>query len=177
MRAEYLRTLLEYNPALGEVRWLKDTDHFLRGQTARKGKVAGDCGQISICGQSYATHLVAWILFNGQHPVSYIRFLDGNRKNIRIDNMTDTGSKVDKVCIKCNKRVVGEDNCKKSFYAEPKHRSGLTSQCRECMDKASSKSRKAHVKPKKVIIDEPKAFMPPIVQRSLAQTKPRHRHG
>ncbi len=171
IRIEYLEKILEYNPALGQLKWKRDTAHLLRGQTARKGKIAGKCGQVSINGQSYATHIIAWMLFYGKRPVSVIRFIDGNKENFRIDNMVDTGSREDRMCTKCGVRG-GAD----LFYNEPRLKAGLTTQCRECMDKQSSKPRLNHKKLKKIkpSIENP-VFLPPIVLRSREQTKPRFR--
>lgn len=166
MRAEYLRNILDYNPETGHLTWKRDTAHLLRGNTARKGKRAGVSGQVSINGQSYGTHIIAWIIHYGERPISMIQFADGDKKNTKLENMFDSGSTTRKLCTVC-KKSGGADLFAKSVGTK----SGLTSECKVCFN---NKYRRKKAKEETKL---PPMFMPPIVQRSLEQTKPRHRNG
>jgi len=162
IRIKYLRNILDYNPETGVLTWKKDTAHLLRGQTDRKGQQAGKCGQLSILGQSYATNIIAWMIHYGERPISTLRPIDDNRKNVRIKNMTDTGSSTNRVCTEC-----GAVGGKETFYHHKTLKAGLTAKCRGCIGEVVPKGRRGSYKPKKKAYETAPVFMPPIVVRSL----------
>ena len=165
IRLEYLESILSYDPIKGELRWLKDRPHLLRGDTHCKGKLTGQAGQVSINGYSHNSHILAWILYYKKPPISYIRFLDGNKRNIKLENMTDTGSRTNRICTQC-----GVKGGPELFYEQTLLKSGLSPKCKECYNKSRTKPeykyKKKKVDPNEIVV------MPDIVKRSLATWKP-----
>jgi len=141
IRQEYLESLLSYDPETGIVTWLQNAPHYQKGQTERIGKQAGGCGTIFINGFYHQTKRLAWQLYYKRPPVSSIIVLDGDKKNLRINNLQDAGEHW-QTCESCGKTASD------TFFYSP-------IKCKKCV-------RASKVEP----IEEP-IVMPPIVRRSL----------
>lgn len=82
-----LRSLLDYNPENGELRWLVDLS-----ARARKGTLAFGCRQKTghmkgrLHGATYYAHRVAWKWYHGSDP-HHIDHIDGNPSNNAIANL------------------------------------------------------------------------------------------
>ncbi|QCO56286.1 HNH endonuclease [Pseudorhodobacter turbinis] len=79
-----LRTVLSYDPETGAFTW---------NQGFRKGTTVGTLHdgrgflKVSIDGQRYLLHRLAWLWMTGAMPTSNIKHLDGNRSNNRWCNL------------------------------------------------------------------------------------------
>jgi hypothetical protein len=82
-----LRELLHYDPATGELRWLKRVS-----RPTNVGDVAGTVEingyrKITIEGRQYSGHQLAWFYMTGKWCPGYIDHRDGDRANNRWDNL------------------------------------------------------------------------------------------
>ncbi len=155
-----LEKYLGYNPETGVLLWIKDSYNHHKGVTPRAGNNAGKGGQIAINGMYTRTHIAAWTLHYGEQPISYIDFKDGDKHNIKIDNMTDSGSKEGHECGDCG-ATGGED----VFYLNPYLRSGFSTKCKICTMRHKAENRRYLSGSVDKAVD--KVIMPPIVRRSL----------
>lgn len=83
-----LQEVLSYNPLTGSLMWKKATAKYDRTGTeaAMKPDYRG-YRIISLDKQDYMAQRVAWILMTGEVPDGKITFKDGNRSNIKWDNL------------------------------------------------------------------------------------------
>ena len=92
LTAEYVRSILDYNPETGVFKW-KWRDDVRRCDNARfAGKVAGVVqldGYISIRinKRRYLAHRLAWLYVHGEWPAEQIDHIDGVPANNRIANL------------------------------------------------------------------------------------------
>jgi hypothetical protein len=87
LSAEYVRSLLDYSPDNGELRWKVSMPP--RG---RKGELAGwqqpsGRRKIAIHGQTYMTHRLIWLIMTGEWPPFEIDHDDLNQSNNRWGNL------------------------------------------------------------------------------------------
>jgi len=95
---EKLKSILSYDPVLGNFKWLVD-----RGSRAQKGTCAGCDGQryatVGIDGVNYKTHKLAWLYMTGAFPENEIDHINGDgfdnrwvnlRAATRKENMENT---------------------------------------------------------------------------------------
>ena len=80
------RALFSYDPASGEIRWRVD-----RGGGARAGDVAGTPSrngrQVEVEGRCYSLARIALLLTDQKWPAAAVRFRDGDRDNLRLENI------------------------------------------------------------------------------------------
>lgn len=79
--------VLSYDPLTGAFVWKVD-----RGQRAKAGMAAGSTSrdgyhQISVFGQTYVAHRLAWIMSFGKWPEGQIDHVNGNRSDNRLINL------------------------------------------------------------------------------------------
>lgn len=108
---EHAKTILEYDPALGEFRWLVDHKH----PKARKGMVAGRVNvlgrkQIGVRGKQYFVHRLVWLFETGAWPARAIDHIDRNPLNNRFDNLRLTDHTLNgenRGCVDRKGRLIG----------------------------------------------------------------------
>ena len=79
--AEYVKSLLYYNPITGDIKWL-----VARCNAIKKNQIAGTLGTngyivISIDKVQYGAHRLAWLWMTGKWPEGFIDHKDGNPGN------------------------------------------------------------------------------------------------
>jgi hypothetical protein len=90
--AEYVRSVLDYDPETGVFSWKKCDDLKNRAQYRKSGKVAGFINnygyvQISIKNRSYMAHRLAWLFVYGEWPTEIVDHIDRDSLNNRISNL------------------------------------------------------------------------------------------
>ena len=80
--------LLDYNPKTGQFKWRKKR----RGVST--DKVLGTCNgfgylRITVCGQSYYAHRLAWLYVHGTMPKDEIDHINGDKGDNRITNLRE----------------------------------------------------------------------------------------
>jgi hypothetical protein len=83
LTAEYVRSILRYNPESGLFCWL--TGRYggnLAGTVQKSGHI-----RINIAGKGYLTHRLAWLIMTGEWPVNDIDHRDINPGNNRWSNL------------------------------------------------------------------------------------------
>lgn len=87
MNIESLRKNLSYDPATGEIRWIRS------GKGRKLGAIAGTksnrnlSSKIDVDGQQYAIARVAWALHYNEAPSHWVVFLNGDKSDLRACNL------------------------------------------------------------------------------------------
>jgi len=137
LNADYVRSILDYYPETGELRW-KFRDHASNQVNARLvGKLAGTiatsgkrkCIQIIIDGKSYLGHRLAWLIMTGEWPKEDIDHKDLDRINNKWENIREASRSQN--C--CNKEKI--DNCTSDFKGVAWHKNRKKWQAYICLNK------------------------------------------
>jgi hypothetical protein len=90
--AEYVRSILDYDPETGEFRWKWREDRLANWNGRYAGKIAG-CVKptgyvaIGINDRNYQSHRLAWLIIHGKWPPNDLDHIDGDKLNNRIANL------------------------------------------------------------------------------------------
>lgn len=112
LTAEYVRSILDYDPETGEFRWKYRSDVGKAWNTRYSGKPAGFICKthgrlVIVVGDThYQGHRVAWLHHTGEWPGNEIDHIDGDPTNNRISNLrecTSAQNKMNKVVQRNNK--------------------------------------------------------------------------
>ncbi len=92
LTAEYVRSLLDYDPDTGVFIWCVRPDQRREWNTRYAGYLAGCPGvngywQLTIDDVHYLAHRVAWLFVHGYWPPEQVDHIDGNRMNNAILNL------------------------------------------------------------------------------------------
>ncbi|MFA7308423.1 MAG: HNH endonuclease signature motif containing protein [Hyphomicrobium sp.] len=103
--AEYIRSILHYDPETGEFRWKYRDDRNRVWNIRFAGKLAGaDSGhgylRIGIFGNDYYSHRLAWLWMTGNWPFGEIDHRDANKSNNRWNNLRDVSSLQNKANVR-----------------------------------------------------------------------------
>lgn len=100
MNADYLRSLVNYNPETGVMVWRERTSEHISRDSSRKTWNTRYAGTkvstidskgylfVSINGKQYRLHRLAWLYVYGKHP-NIIDHINGDRLDNRISNLRD----------------------------------------------------------------------------------------
>jgi hypothetical protein len=90
LNAERASELLSYSPETGILTW-----KIARSGVAKLGQRAGSAAHwngyrvLRIGGHQYQEHAVAWLIFFGEWPASFLDHINGNRSDNRICNLRE----------------------------------------------------------------------------------------
>lgn len=81
----------EYNPSTGVLRWKRSP-----AVNIKKGYIAGRLHtnghlEVGICKKTYMVHHVIWALTHGKFPEATLVHINGNKRDNRLDNLTESG--------------------------------------------------------------------------------------
>lgn len=93
LTAEYLRSILHYEPATGIFTW-----KISNSNRVKVGDVAGSLNgpgylQIMICSRKYKAHRLAWLHYYGTWPKGQIDHINQDKTDNRIANLRDVSQK------------------------------------------------------------------------------------
>jgi hypothetical protein len=102
LTAEYLRSILDYDPATGEFRWKTRTPYMLgrskysapKWNSHFAGRIAGSVNgggyrHIGINGKAHQAHRLAWLYMTGEWPKELIDHRDCDNSNNRWENLRE----------------------------------------------------------------------------------------
>lgn len=86
LTAEWLRSVLEYNPDTGVFTWLSSHGGVSAGSIAGNVNSTG-YAVVGLKGVKYRQHRLAWLYVHGHWPAETIDHIDCNRTNNRLSNL------------------------------------------------------------------------------------------
>jgi hypothetical protein len=94
LTAEYLRSVLDYDPETGVFEWRKRRQGIHHKRGLRAGSAPNACGyiQISVNRKIYLAHRLAWLWMTGNWPADQIDHINGERSDNRWTNLREATS-------------------------------------------------------------------------------------
>lgn len=86
LTAEYVKTLLDYDPETGIFVWKVSRRKRLQGVKAGRISNKGYV-QISIDDKRYSAHRLAWLVYYGEFPNGWLDHINRNKSDNRISNL------------------------------------------------------------------------------------------
>lgn len=117
--ADYVRTLLNYDPETGIFSWTDKAYKNVKGKKAGYPN-ANKYLKIRINYKQYSLHRIAWLIVYGVWPENQIDHIDGNRQNNKIANLRDVSGSMNQHNRKGFMGVVKNKNNGKPFRARIK---------------------------------------------------------
>lgn len=94
LTADFVRSILDFDPATGIFRWRYNPNNPQAWNTRRAGQIAGGRGSrygavaiIRIAGPSYVAHRLAWLITHGEWPMDEIDHINGDPLDNRLVNL------------------------------------------------------------------------------------------
>lgn len=122
--AEYLRSLLRYEPETGKFFWLKVRAGIRPKPNLETGITRlGHYRQIAINGHTYRANRLAWLYMTGEWPEGLVDHIDGDRTNDKFANLRACDHSGNNSNVRMHDRnKVGKKGvirCKDSYRARP----------------------------------------------------------
>lgn len=86
---ERLKEVLQYDENTGDFVWLRPTSNRVKAGAIATSKSSYGYGWISVDGQRYSAHRLAWLYVYGSMPRKNIDHIDNNRANNAIANLRE----------------------------------------------------------------------------------------
>ena len=93
LTAEYLRSILHYDPATGIFTWKISNSNRVKVGDAAGSLGGGGYLRIRVCSRSYPAHRLAWLYVYGIWPEGQIDHINRIRTDNRISNLRDVSHK------------------------------------------------------------------------------------
>jgi HNH endonuclease len=94
LSADYVRSILDYDPVTGELRWKQRTDIRACSNSRDAGKIAGNIMpkghiRVTIKNKRYLAHRLIWLIMTGEWPKFEVDHKDLDGSNNRWDNLRE----------------------------------------------------------------------------------------
>lgn len=97
LTAEFLRTIVDYDPDTGVFRWKSRTSNRVKiGDIAGYQRKGQSYLVIGIKGSTYLAHRLAWLHTHGSWPEAMIDHLNGDHQDNRIANLRDVSNRLNR---------------------------------------------------------------------------------
>lgn len=103
-----LQTVLDYNPDTGDFIWTVDGPRRMVGCGALVLRSDGHF-VIQFPKKNYLASKIAWVWVNGQWPWGHVRFIDGDKTNLRIRNLGTANKGMNSWCDKNIAKMEGQE--------------------------------------------------------------------
>jgi len=88
LTAEYVRSILDYNPETGVFTWKEGRQRVKKGAIAGTTQASGYI-RIMVDGRHYQAHRLAWLFYYGEWPKGHLDHKDRNPANNVISNLRE----------------------------------------------------------------------------------------